>query len=585
MSTAIQIEDTITVGDLAEKLSIPVTKLITELMNNGVMVTVNERIDFDTAEIIVEELDLEYKLEKKDVEATTPTAKREVSASAESRPPVVAVMGHVDHGKTSLLDAIRSTSTADDESGGITQHISAYQITHNDRDITFLDTPGHEAFAAIREHGAQLTDVAIIVVAADDGIKPQTEEAIRFAKKANVKIVVAVNKIDKPEADINRIKQQLSDQDLLIEEWGGDIVLQPVSAMTKKGVPELLDMILLVADVEDLRADVDVPGQGLIIEAHMEQGKGAVAVALVEAGVVEQGDYLVAGSTYARIRTLLNTNGKTIKQAGPATPAVITGFKDLPQFADTFSVAKDEKTARNKAKNHATSESQRNSKVSVNSSELLKIMNRSKEMRELNIFIKADVQGSLTSVTDSLRSLGTDEVSVRIISSGVGAVTDSDVQLARTSRGIIYAFHVKPTPSAKQVANRDNIPIREYDVIYELIDNVKQELSLLLAPEIRETELGRVQVKGVFKTTKNDLICGGEVTKGKLTLPAIARITRGKEELAEAEVIGLQKGPNEAKEVVEGEMCGLHLKTKGKINVEVDDRIDLFTRETISRKL
>ncbi len=589
MSTIVEIEDTITVGDLAEKISIPVTKLITELMKNGVMVTVNERIDFDTAEIIVGELALDYELKLKSVAHQTDEMNKKlnktVSDSAETRPPVVAVMGHVDHGKTSLLDAIRGTKTTDDESGGITQHISAYQVAHNDRKITLLDTPGHEAFAAIREHGARLTDLAIIVVAADDGIKPQTQEAIRFAKNAGVKIVVAVNKIDKPDADINRIKQQLADQELLIEEWGGDIVLQPVSAITKEGIPELLDMILLVADVEDLRADVDVPGQGLIIESRMEQGKGAVAVALIEAGTVKPGDYIVAGATYARIRTLTDTNNQPIQAAGPATPIVVTGFKELPEFGDTFFVVQDEKIARTKAKNHAISHRQISGKVNVNSLELLKIMNRSKELNELNIYIKADVKGSLTSLMDSLRSLATDEVAVRVIGSGIGAITDSDVQLAQSSSAIIYGFHVQPTKSAKQIAARDNVMIETYDVIYELIDNIKQQLSTLLAPEIKETELGRVLIKGVFKTTKNDIICGGEVTKGKLTLPALARVVRDKEEIAEAEVIGLQRGPNEAKEVVEGEMCGLHLKTNTKIPVEVDDRIELFTRETIIRKL
>ncbi len=586
MSTVIQIEDTITVGDLAEKLSIPVTKLIGELMKNGVMVTVNERIDFDTAEIIVGELDIDYVLERKSAEAVdTRHEKLAASDKAKPRPPVVAVMGHVDHGKTSLLDAIRGASAQEDESGGITQHISAYQVRHNDRDITFLDTPGHEAFAAIREHGAQLTDLVIIVVAADDGIKPQTKEAIRFARKANVKMVVAVNKMDKPEADLNRIKQQLADNDLLIEEWGGDIVLQPVSAMTKKGIPELLDMILLVADVEDLRADTDIPGQGLIIEAHMEQGKGAVGVALIEAGTVKKSDYVVSGATYARIRTLTTTDGTQIEEAGPATPVVITGFKGLPQFGDPFFVVADEKTARMKAKASMTASKHDASKLHVNSSELIKIMNRSRDLQELNIIVKADVQGSLTSVIDSLKSLATDEVAVRIVGSGVGAITDSDVQMAQTSNAILYGFHVQPTSSAKQIANRDNVPVRLYDVIYELIDDLKAELSKLLAPEIKETELGRVQVKGVFKTTKNDLICGGEVTKGKLTLPALARITRGKEALAEAEVIGLQRGPNEAKEVIEGEMCGLHLKTNGRVPLEIDDRIDLFTRESITRKL
>lgn len=587
METTITINDTITVGDLADKLSIPVTTLIGELMKNGVMATVNERIDFDTAEIIVGELGLKYTLKRQqtDIADDAMAQKPVVSDKAVTRPPVVAVMGHVDHGKTTLLDAIRGTTVTEDESGGITQHISAYQVIHGERAITFLDTPGHEAFAAIREHGARLTDMVIIVVAADDGIKPQTIEAIRFARKANVKMLVAVNKIDKSEADLNRIKQQLADQDLLIEEWGGDTVLQPVSAITKQGINELLDMVLLVADVEDVKADIDVPGQGLIIEAHMQQGKGAIAVALVEAGVVKRGDYIVAGDTYAKIRTLTSTSGEAIREARPSTPAVITGFKGVPSFGDTFFAVKNEKAARTKAKAHLQQTKQSVSKTNVNSSELIKLMNRTRDLQELNIILKADVQGSLTSVLDSLRSLATDEVAVRVVASGVGAINDSDAQLALTSGAVVYGFHVGLTSSAKQIAQRDNLRIREYRVIYELIDDVKRELSELLAPEIKETELGRVQIKGVFKTTKNDLICGGEVTKGKLTLPALARVSRGKKQLAEAEVIGLQRGPNEAKEVVEGEMCGLHLKTKNKVALEIDDRIELFTRESIRRRL
>lgn len=589
MSTIIQIEGTITVGDLSERLSIPVTRLITELMKNGVMVTVNERIDFDTAEIIVTELGLEYELERKqEVTAANSVPVKKVREASEldvARAPVVAVMGHVDHGKTTLLDAIRQADTVGDESGGITQHISAYQIMHQDRKVTFLDTPGHEAFAAIREHGARLTDVAIIVVAADDGIKPQTIEAIRFARNAGVKMIVAVNKIDKPEADLNRIKQQLADNDLLIEEWGGDTIVAPVSAITKEGIPELLDMVLLVADVEELRANPKTIGQGLVIESRMKRGKGAVAVALVEDGTLRRGDYIVAGATYGKVRSLSLTDGTDIESAGPATPVVITGFKALPEFGDGFMVEPDEKTARNKAKVSADTKKQQSFKTNVNSSELLRIISRTQELQELNIVLKADVQGSLTSVVDSIRSLQTEEVGVRIVSSGVGPINDGDVYTAQAGGAILYGFRVPILKSAKQAASRDNVRARSYDVIYELLDDVKQELSDLLAPEVRETELGRVVVKGVFKTTRNDVICGGEVTKGKLTLPALVRITRGKEVIAEAEVVGLQRGPNDAKEVVEGEMCGLHLKTSTKVVVENDDRIDFFTRETIKRTL
>lgn len=585
MATTIEIDNMITVGALAEHLSIPVTTLITELMKNGVMATVNERIDYDTAQIIVGELGLDIELTKKDANATETTREKPVaSKSAGQRPPVVAVMGHVDHGKTSLLDAIRGAAVVKSEAGGITQHISAYQIKHNDRYITFLDTPGHEAFAALREHGAALTDVVVIVVAADDGIKPQTIEAIRFARKAGVKIIVAINKIDKEGADINRVKQQLSDQDLLIEEWGGDIVVTPVSAKTAEGIPNLLDMILLVADVEDLRADRDIPAQGLIIEAHMEQGRGAVAEALVEAGTLKPGQFVVAGGSYARVRNLESTSGEALKQAGPSMPVVITGFKTLPEFGDTFMAVADEKLARNQASQSA-SDQKRGARMDINSGELIRMINRSNEVNELNVIIKADVQGSLTSVIDSLKALDTAEVVVRVVGSGVGTINENDIHLASTTNAIVYGFHVQLPTNIKQLASRDKVRFRLYKVIYELIDDTKSELEILLPPEIVETELGRLVVKGVFKTTKTEVICGGEVTKGKLTVPALVRVIRDKETIAEAEATLLKRGPQEAKEVFEGDMCGVSLTTAAKLLLEEGDHLEFFTRQTVARTL
>lgn len=581
----IEIEESITVGSLAERLTIPVTRLMTELMKNGVMATVNERIDFDTAQIIVGELDLDIALTKKTTDQTTTLRDKHIaSADAVTRAPVVAVMGHVDHGKTSLLDAIRGAAVVKSEAGGITQHISAYQIKHGDRDITFLDTPGHEAFAALREHGAQLTDVVVIVVAADDGVKPQTIEAIRFARKAGVKIIVAINKIDKPGADINRIKQQLSEQNLLIEEWGGDIVIAPVSAKSGEGIDHLLDMILLVADVEDLRADTDVPAQGLIIEAHMEQGRGCVAEALVEAGVLRPGQFVVAGSSYARIRNLESTSGTVLKEAGPSTPVVMTGFKSLPEFGDAFIVVADEKLARTQVAT-ATQQQKQGGRSDINSGELIRMINRSNDLNELNIIIKADVQGSLTSVADSLKGLDTDEVAVRIVGSGVGTISENDVHLASTSKAIIYGFHVPMPTNIKQLATRDQVSVRLYTIIYELIDDVKQELEKLLPPEIKETELGSLQVQGIFKTTKSEVICGGEVTKGKLTVPALVKVIRNKETLAEVEATLLKRGPQEAKEVFEGDMCGISLTTTSKLDLQENDTLEFFTRTTVPRTL
>lgn len=591
MSRTIEIEDTITVGTLAEKLALPVSRLIAELMKNGVMATVNERIDFDTAQIITGELGLDIQLEKSAAVipegfAVRATKKETVhDENAVPRPPVVAVMGHVDHGKTSLLDALRSSNVAKGEAGGITQHISAYQIEHNNRAITFLDTPGHEAFAAIREHGAQLTDLVILVVAADDGVKPQTIEAIRYARKAGVKIIVAINKIDKEGADSNHVKQQLAEQDLLVEEWGGDTIVQEVSAKTKQGINELLDMILLVADVEELRASVDVPAVGLIIESHVEHGRGPIAHALVEEGILKPGEFVVAGSTYARIRNLESTDGKPIAEARPSTPVVITGFKALPEFGDRFEVVANEKIARAQAEEAAAGRRGMSSNAGLSSTDLIRMINRSNQVSELNVIVKADVQGSLTSVIDSLRALDTEEVAVRVVSSGVGVITENDVQLAQTSQAIIYGFNVELPQSIKRLASRDKIAVRLYKVIYELIDDAREELSHLLAPEVKETELGQLVIRGVFKTTKTEVICGGEVTKGKLTVPALARVTRDKDLIAEVEVTNLKRGPQDTKEVFEGEMCGMNLKTTGRLEIQEGDKVALFAREMVTRHL
>lgn len=585
MATTIEIQDHITVGDLAEKLMLPVTKLITELMKNGVMATVNERIDFDTAQIIVGELGLDITLTQKNASSEEARKKPVGSDQATIRPPVVAVMGHVDHGKTSLLDAIRGSQVVKGEAGGITQHISAYQIEHKGRAITFLDTPGHEAFAAIREHGARLTDLVIIVVAADDGVKPQTIEAIRFARKAGVKMIVAINKIDKEGADLNRVKQQLSEQDLLIEEWGGDVVVVGVSAKENKGISELLDMVMLVADVEDLKADIDVPGTGLIIEAHMEQGRGPGAVALVEAGQIRPGDFVVAGPTYARIRNLETTTGKALQVAGPSTPVLITGFKTLPEFGDEFQTVKDEKVARQAAQTALQARQSGNRNGGMGSSELIRLINRTNDLNELKILVKADVQGSLTSVLDSLKGLDTEEVAVRIVGSGVGDINEKDLHMARTSKAIIYGFNVSIPTSIKQLANRDRMSVRLHRVIYELIDDAKEEMSKLLAPEVKETEVGRLVVRGIFKTTKTEVICGGEVTKGKLVTPSLARVKRGDDILAEVEVTNLKRGPQDAKEVFEGEMCGLSFTSTAKVDIQEGDHIEVFVRETIARTL
>ncbi len=587
MSSKIIIDSSITVGMLADKLMIPVTKLITELMKLGVMVTVNERIDFETAQIMVQELGLEIELERKiEKEINFKTAKTELKDHiAFPRPPIVAVMGHVDHGKTSLLDAIRGSSVVKGEAGGITQHISAYQVQHNGRSLTLLDTPGHEAFAALREHGAQLTDLVVIVVAVDDGVKPQTVEAIRFAKKAGVKILVAINKMDKPGSDSNMVKQQLAEHGVLIEGWGGDVVAVEVSAKTKLGVDQLLDMILLVADVEELDAYLDIPAYGLVIESHMEKGRGPVAELLVQGGILKIGSFIVAGSTYARIRNLELTDGKKITEAAPSTPVIITGFKDLPTFGDKFEVVADEKSARMLAGSASDSKQTGKTQIDMNSSELIRLINRNNAVSELNIIVKADVQGSLVSVLDSLKALDTDEVAVRVISSSVGIINENDIYLAQSGGAIIYGFNVELPKNVQQLAHRSEVKVRQYNVIYELIEDAREEMSKLLPPEIIETEVGILKIKGIFKTTKNSIICGGEVTKNKAIAPAMARIIRNKDKIADVEITNLKRGPQDVKEVLEGEMCGLGIKTENKIDLQIDDRIEFFTREVRERSI
>jgi translation initiation factor IF-2 len=587
MAQTIEIDEQVTVGALAELLSIPVSQLIGELFKNGVLATVNEKIDFDTAQIIVGELpDIDIELAKKE-HAAPQREKHEISDKAESRPPVVAMMGHVDHGKTSLLDAIRGAEVTKGEAGGITQHLSAYQIDHNGRLITFLDTPGHEAFAALREHGARLTDLVILVVAADDGVKPQTVEAIRFARQAGVKMIVAANKMDKAtDAQFNQLKAQLAENELLPEDFGGDTIIMPVSAKEKTGINELLDMVLLVSDVEELKADKDVPGEGLVIEAHMEKGRGPVAIALVEQGTLSAGDFVVIGGTYAKIRNLETTTGKPIKQAGPSTPVIMTGLKNLPDFGDEFDVVKTEKDARARASQESQTRRAGSSASANSGSELLRIISRSNKLTEFNIVVKADVQGSLTSVVDSLKTLDNEEVAVRIVSSGVGGINESDIHTAASANAIIYGFHTSLPTHVKQLASRDKVPVRLYTIIYELIDDVKKELEARLAPEVVEEELGELTVKGIFKISKTEVICGGQVTKGTLRLPALARLYRGKELLADnLEVTKLQRGPTEVTEVPEGEMCGLSFRSEKRVEVQENDRIELFSRQTKTRTL
>lgn len=588
----LQIPDMITVGDLAEKLGIPVVKLVGELFKNGIMATVNQRIDFETAEIIIDELGIDVKIAKKEVDTVNPEKfEIHLSKNAKPRPPIVAVMGHVDHGKTTLLDNILSMKKASGEAGGITQHISAYQTKHNGRTITLLDTPGHEAFAALRQHGATLTDVVVIVVAADDGVKPQTVEAIKFARTANAKIVVAINKMDKPTANPNLVKTQLaSEYDLTPEEWGGDTVMVEVSALTGKNVDKLLDMVLLVADMEELKADYNVPAEGLVIESNLEKGRGAVVRLLIENGTLNKGDFIVAGSAWGKVRTLEDWSGKQIKQAGPSTPATVTGFRDVPPFGTHIEEVKNEREAKALAAKHYDEEVRSTANANITGADLLRMMNRETEQQEAVFVVKADVQGSLTSVVDSLKLLETDEVAVKIVASGVGNITEGDIRAAASSNAIIYGFNVNLSSQIKQLAARAHVEVRIYKVIYELLDDAKAEMSALLPDEVVETSLGELDVQGIFRTTKTEIIAGGKVTTGRLLPKTQARVWRGKgkkaEMLAEVEVKSLRREKNEASDIVEGEMCGIELGLNGhKLTLELGDRLEVFRRELKSRTL
>ncbi|MEI7539145.1 MAG: translation initiation factor IF-2 [Candidatus Saccharibacteria bacterium] len=582
------IADSITVGELAEKLNLPVTNLVGELFKNGIVATINQRIDFETATIIVEELGiLDTEVRKKVAETKSLRKVHELSDKAVARPPIVAVMGHVDHGKTTLLDAILKTKVAEGEAGGITQHISAYQTIHSGRSITLLDTPGHEAFAALRQHGAELTDVVVIVVAADDGVKPQTIEAIRFAKSANAKIVVAINKIDKEAADSARVKAQLaSEHGLNPEEWGGDTVMVEVSAKTGKNIDKLLDLVLLVADLEDLKADIDTPAEGLVIESHMETGRGPVVGLLVKQGMLKPGNFLVAGTTYGKVRTLLDFMGKPLKEAGPSTPANITGFKELPQFGDNFVIVKSEKEARQQVSIVQIERDKNAASTNITGADLLKMMNQQHESQDLNVIVKADVQGSLTSVIDSLKLIDTEgEIMLHVVSSGVGNITETDIRLATDRNTIIYGFNVDMSTAVKQLAMRDHIQVRMFKVIYKLLDDARETMEAMLQPEVIETEVGKLTIKGIFRTLKDEVIVGGEVTSGKVAAGLLARVKRKNEQLFEAEVSNVQRQQQEAKEVFEGEMCGLSLKTNKKVALEEGDKLELFTRELVKRKL
>lgn len=574
----------VTVSDFAEALKLPVTKVIGELMRNGVFATINEQIDFDTAAIIGSDLGFEIVPEVV-IESKNETTRQKLpKGEGENRPPVVAVMGHVDHGKTTLLDAIRQTSVAKGEAGGITQHIGAYQVKRNDRWITFLDTPGHEAFSAIRAHGARMTDVAIIVVAADDGVKPQTKEAIKYAQEAGVQLVIAINKSDKEGADANRVKQELNELGLVPEEWGGKIVMVEISARTGQNIEQLLDLVLLVADLEDLRARHSGPAEGVVIESHLDTGRGPVATILVQQGVLKVGDYIVSGDTYAKVRSLDDYRGKRIKVAMPGMPAVVSGFKAVPSFGNSFHVVADEKAARDAAVGSKRQEQAKSMlKVKKIGLDELKSAITAGQVNELNIVVKADVQGSLESLLFSLADLRNDEVGIKVVSSGVGDISESDVASAKAAGALMIGFNVGIGSAVKQLANRDQVKVQVYKVIYELLDDLRDILSQMLKPEVVETVVATLEVLGVFKITKNAVICGGKVTSGRVEPKLALRILDKKEVLGVGIITNLQKDKQDAREVVEGEQCGMSVATTTPI--EVGNTLEFITTETRARTL
>lgn len=583
----IRIAGSITVDELANSLGLSVTTLIGQLFKEGIVATINQRLDYDTAAIIIDELGIEgVRLEKKNSATKISEIRHELSDKAVERPPVVAVMGHVDHGKTTLLDTLLNKKTVDAEAGGITQHISAYQLEHEGRKITFLDTPGHEAFAAIRQHGAMLTDIVVIVVAADDGVKPQTVEAIKFAQGANAKIIVAINKIDREGADIPRTMADLAQHGLQPEEWGGDITMVPISAKMNQNLDKLLDMILLIADMEELKADVEIPAEGLVIESHMETGKGSVVNLLITGGELKTGEFIVAGNTYAKVRTMLDWKGKPKGKATPSTPVTVTGFKELPNFGDKFIEVKDEKTARKMALLNANASASDSASSNVTSTDLLRMMSTADNSKVFNVLIKGDVLGSVTSVVDSLKMIDTKgEVTLNIVATGVGDVTENDVYMATGENTVIYGFNVTVPTNIAKMAARDGVAIKCYKVIYELLDDAKHEMENLLDAEVVEEETGEMKVEGVFRTEKTSIIAGGEVLRGKVTAGMLARVMRNKEQIGEVEVTSVQKERIDVPELVEKEIGGLALKTEHKINLQIGDRLKFFTREMRKKTL
>ena len=556
------IPDTITVGELATRLKAAATEVIKQLMKLGVMASINQEIDFDTASLVAEEMGA--KVEKEvivTIEERLIDDTDDDDTNLQPRCPVVVVMGHVDHGKTSILDRIRNAHVAAGEAGGITQHIGAYQVNINGQDITFLDTPGHEAFTSMRARGANITDIAILVVAADDGIMPQTVESINHAKAAGVSIIVAINKMDKEGANSDRIKEELTKYDLVCEDWGGDVICVPVSAKTGEGIDDLLENVLLVAEVKELKANPDRLAKGTVIEARLDKGRGPIATLLVQNGTLKQGDVLIAGTAVGRVRVMTNDKGRTVKSAGPSVPVEITGLAEVPSAGDTFNAVEDERLARElvEQRKHEQKQEQFNAYRKVTLDNLFSQIAEG-EIKELPIVVKADVQGSVEAVKQSLEKLSNNEVRVRVIHGAVGAVKESDVMLASASNAIIVGFNVRPDPVAAENAERDGVDIRLYRIIYDAIEEIGTAMKGMLAPKLREVEQGRVEVRQVYKISNVGMVAGSYVLSGKVTRGSKVRVVRDGIIIADDEIAGLKRFKDDVKEVADGYECGISLE-------------------------
>ncbi|EPY5017201.1 translation initiation factor IF-2 [Listeria monocytogenes] len=581
--------ESLTVAELAKKLYREPSELIKKLFMLGVVATINQSLDKDAIELICDDYGVQVEEEiKVDVTDLDVYFENELNEAVDEsklveRPPVVTIMGHVDHGKTTLLDSLRNTKVTLGEAGGITQHIGAYQLEIHDKKITFLDTPGHAAFTAMRARGAQITDITILVVAADDGVMPQTIEAINHAKAAGMPIIVAVNKIDKPQANPDRVMQELTEYELVPEAWGGDTIFAPISAKFGEGLENLLDMILLVSEVEELKANPDRRAIGSVIEAELDKGRGPVATLLVQDGTLNIGDPIVVGNTFGRVRAMVNDLGRRVKKVGPSTPVEITGLNDVPQAGDRFVVFEDEKTARNIGETRASRAlvAQRSATNRVSLDNLFEHM-KAGEMKEVNVIIKADVQGSVEALAASLRKIDVEGVNVKIIHTAVGAINESDITLAAASNAIVIGFNVRPTAQAREAAENESVDIRLHRVIYKAIDEIEAAMKGMLDPEFQEKIIGQAQVRQTINVSKVGTIAGCYVTDGKITRDSGVRIIRDGIVVFEGEIATLKRFKDDAKEVAKGYECGITVQNFN--DIKEDDVIEAYVMEEIERK-